>query len=200
MLLQKTLIGHTSVITDLVVSPCNRYVISSGGDGLIIVWDLTTGLEVTRLNHHNGQQINNIKFAETRENTKNGLRKATWLVSGSDEGKVVVYDLDTVIPSSEDQIQEERTTRKKSKEKCRTRQFVAELVHTDYRFQGRNKKIDSVAMNKDGYVIGGSSTGEMFVWHINLMDAQSGKVTTRFKSSIKIHKRSIHICEFNPDV
>ena len=52
LILQKTLIGHTNVVTDLVVSPCNKFILSSGGEGHIIIWDLATGFEVERLTEH----------------------------------------------------------------------------------------------------------------------------------------------------
>jgi len=62
MLLRATLVGHTDVITDLSLSPCGKYIASSGRDGLIIIWDLQEVREIQRLDQHRGYQINNIKF------------------------------------------------------------------------------------------------------------------------------------------
>jgi len=65
MILQKTLFGHTNAITDIIISPCNKFIVTSGVDGLIIIWNLKNGVEVARMTEHATSQINNMKFVET---------------------------------------------------------------------------------------------------------------------------------------
>ena len=38
------------------------------------------------------------------------------------------------------------------------------LTPDDFRVGSRNRKIDSVHVNKDGLVVGGTNKGDVFVW------------------------------------
>lgn len=59
--LQASLHAHFDYITWIIISNCNKYIVSAGNDAQIIVWELATGKLVQRLTHHT-KLINVIKF------------------------------------------------------------------------------------------------------------------------------------------
>ena len=44
--------GHTAPVTDISFSPDGRYVVTSGGDGTVRVWDTATGEPVETFRGH----------------------------------------------------------------------------------------------------------------------------------------------------
>jgi WD40 repeat protein len=58
--------GHSLGITDLAFSPDNKYLISSGADNHIIVWDILSGKQVRILEGHNGP-VNQICIHPTKD-------------------------------------------------------------------------------------------------------------------------------------
>ena len=59
--LQASLHSHEDVITDLDISQCNKYLVSSSKDGKIIVWDWKACTKIDEINDHKST-VNNIKF------------------------------------------------------------------------------------------------------------------------------------------
>lgn len=77
-----TLRGHSSVITDLAVSPDNSLLASSSEDRNIRIWDPRTGASLAVLRGH-GLLVNLIRFAPAE----------SILASASEDGTCRVWDL-----------------------------------------------------------------------------------------------------------
>jgi WD40 repeat protein len=58
--------GHSLGITDIAFSPDNKYLISSGDDNHIIVWDILSGKQVRILEGHTGP-VNQICIHPTKD-------------------------------------------------------------------------------------------------------------------------------------
>ena len=74
---------------DISISNCNRFIISSGKDAKLIVWDLEELVLLQTLKFHE-KQINNIKFYELDYMGK----ETEFLFSCSDDGLVNIYNFD----------------------------------------------------------------------------------------------------------
>lgn len=78
-----TLVGHTSSVRDVVLTPDNHYAVSGGWDGSIRVWDLTDdGRERYQLRGHEGGIWTLAVSPDGR-----------WVLSGSADGTIRVWDL-----------------------------------------------------------------------------------------------------------
>lgn len=77
-----TLRGHSSVITDLAVSPDNSLLISSSEDRNLRVWDPRTGASLAVLRGHE-KMVHLVRFAPAE----------SILVSASEDGTCRVWDL-----------------------------------------------------------------------------------------------------------
>jgi WD40 repeat protein len=73
--------GHSLAITDLAFSPDNKYLISSGDDNHVIVWDIISGKQVRILEGHTGP-VNQICIHPTKD----------ILASVSDDKTVCLWD------------------------------------------------------------------------------------------------------------
>ncbi|MGW4324990.1 NB-ARC domain-containing protein [Nocardia sp. NPDC004573] len=78
-----TLVGHTSSVREVVLTPDDRYAVSGGWDGSIRVWDLADdGRELYHLRGHEGGIWSLAVSPDGR-----------WVLSGSADGTIRVWDL-----------------------------------------------------------------------------------------------------------
>lgn len=57
-------------------------------------------------------------------------------------------------------------------------------------------------MSRDGYVVGGSDKGDIYIWKLDLVAIKQRKGTSPYAKLIhssKKHQKSVHFCEFSPD-
>lgn len=169
MNLQASLHSHMDVIADLDVSLCNKYLVSSSNDGMIIVWDWKACQKVDTINDHVAN-VNNVKFFKVTPNKEDytGASEQSqiqMLISCSEDGTVKIYD-EVVYLNNKDSKQQRRQT--KSKTATNQTKFQLTLVPDDYRQGARNKKIYTVNVSKDGLVAAGSDKGDVFLWQLDV--------------------------------
>lgn len=100
MSLQASLHSHEDFITDLDISSCNRFLVSSSKDGKINVWDWQNCKKIGEINDHGNQTVNNIKFFTLRLNKedhpyskdKSLFDPIELLVSCSEDGTIRMFD------------------------------------------------------------------------------------------------------------
>jgi len=76
------------------------------------------------------------------------------------------------------------------------------LTPDDYRPGpgSRNKRIDSVNINSNGLVAAGTSTGDVFLWKLDLLKFKQQQLKPQtWLGSSKKHSKSVHFCEFSPN-
>ncbi|HEY4389707.1 MAG TPA: WD40 repeat domain-containing protein, partial [Ktedonobacteraceae bacterium] len=81
---ERTLTGHTGAVRGVAISPDGRRLVSTGGDNMIRVWDLSTGKEEYTLTGHTGMVWGVAISADGH-----------WLVSGSMDKTIKVWELST---------------------------------------------------------------------------------------------------------
>lgn len=74
-------LGHSDRVTALTFSPDDRYILSGSQDGVLILWDMKTGVEMQRFQGHEG--INDMAIS------KNGK----YIVSGSNGKEVKIWEI-----------------------------------------------------------------------------------------------------------
>lgn len=77
----QTLSGHSDTINIIKFSPDSQKLLSSGDDGLILLWDVQTGQKIVELNNY--YCIHSAGFFSNKE-----------LIVGDSEGKICIIDLD----------------------------------------------------------------------------------------------------------
>jgi guanine nucleotide-binding protein subunit beta-2-like 1 protein len=82
MKVEYNLIGHTQVVNKVVVSPDGALCASAGKDGLVIMWDLSTGLESYRVALD--ESVVDVAFSP-----------ASFLLAIATTKEVKIYDLET---------------------------------------------------------------------------------------------------------
>ncbi|HLO28593.1 MAG TPA: WD40 repeat domain-containing protein [Anaerolineales bacterium] len=81
--------GHTDSVWDVAFSPDSKILASSGNDGLIIIWDVQTHREITRLvNRDSSAIVYTVAFSPT----------AKILAAGNGTGSIILYDTQTWQP------------------------------------------------------------------------------------------------------
>lgn len=78
-----TRLEHTSVVWDAVFSPDGRYLVSSHGDGAIILWDIYEKQKVANFNEHNGP-VRAVSFSPDGK----------LLASASDDSSVIIWNVE----------------------------------------------------------------------------------------------------------
>ena len=73
--------GHYGEILDVKFSPDNRFIATSGGDGLVILWDVKTGKQIKSYFLHHGA-VNAIDFHPSEP----------WMISVGDDHKMVLFE------------------------------------------------------------------------------------------------------------
>ncbi|KAL4996715.1 WD40-repeat-containing domain protein [Aspergillus recurvatus] len=81
---QSPLTAHTSLISTIEVSPCQKWIATGAKNGTIGLWDRTTGLMV-RMLHGHGSGIWTLSFS----------RDGRWIASASDDSTIRIWDFDT---------------------------------------------------------------------------------------------------------
>ena len=85
-MLQHTLRGHSAEITEMVISPCNRWLVSASIDGTARVWCTRTGEPEAILARHRPSPVNSVAFAPSLE--------AHTLVTIGQDASVYLWDSD----------------------------------------------------------------------------------------------------------
>ncbi|CAG9335486.1 unnamed protein product [Blepharisma stoltei] len=88
-----TMKGHRGEIADILITPCNRYVISGCTSGDLIVWELETGDIITQNNDAAGE-ISSLEFFKSYEGD-------LFFISCSKSGRACVYS-ESIFDGSED--------------------------------------------------------------------------------------------------
>ena len=96
MSLQGVLHGQRDVITDLVISDCNRFIIVSGKDGRVLVWDFKRLVLIDEFYAHGQAKkpVNNILVVSYPQPI---------LFTCSDDGRVRIYNLDYIQTDDEEE-------------------------------------------------------------------------------------------------
>lgn len=78
---------------------------------------------------------------------------------------------------------------------------LVKLRPDDYRQGTRSKHIDSVSVNQQGFIAGGTNSGEIYLWQVNFHNIRQKKAEELYKwiNSFKVHKKSNHYMQFSPD-
>ncbi|CDW76602.1 UNKNOWN [Stylonychia lemnae] len=207
MNLQGSLHSHNEVITDMDISKCNRYLATSSKDGKLIIWDWKNCLKVDEIAAHDST-INNIKFFQVKIKNQNQQTKESEkiqiLATCSEDGTIKIYDelgfLNNLNQGVIEQAQK-RTRRNDSAANKKERYFQC-LTPDDFRpVQGnRNKKIDSININQNGLVAAGTSSGEIYMWKLDIVKfRQQHQKAFQWLGSSKKHIKTVHFCEFSPN-
>ena len=73
--------GHATITNDVAFSPDGNRAASIDNNGLMIIWDLTNGREITRVNAHTRQAFSLLWLPNTNR-----------IITGSDDGYLRVWD------------------------------------------------------------------------------------------------------------
>jgi len=94
------------------------------------------------------------------------------LVTCSDDGTVRLYDEQGFLnlknmPQGEE-IQLRRTERLEQNSQKKQKFFLS-LTPDEYRPGSRNKKLESITMNPQGYLVAGTNFGDILIWKIDFL-------------------------------
>ncbi|CAI2386780.1 unnamed protein product [Moneuplotes crassus] len=196
--LQGVLCGHEDVIMDLHVSTCNRYVISAGKDGLVIIWDLKLCKKLHVCKEHKGA-VNQIKTVYT----KLAASENQLLYTCGDDGLINIYNLDLIEnpdigkDADENTVQTRRAKPKVKKDPL----FLFALSSIEFTGLKKDKKIDSIDFsNKRGLLFAGCYGGDLLIWrNDNYRREKFMKVAYELVSKIKYHDQILHLIAISPD-
>ncbi|MFN6568517.1 NB-ARC domain-containing protein [Dendronalium sp. ChiSLP03b] len=143
--LLRTLIGHNHVITAVAVTPDGKHLISGSFDGVLKIWNLSTGEEVCTLTAHNGSvdldEEYNVDLDDLDEEYNYIVNAVTvtpdgkHLISGSQDNTLKIWNLETW-----------------------------EKVCTLY---GHSSSVNAVAVTLDSkHLISGSSDNTLKIWNL----------------------------------
>jgi len=195
--LQGVLYGHTDVIIDLQISYCNRYIISAGKEGKILIWDLLNLKLLHVCDEHSGP-VNSLKVVQT----KLLKTEAQLLYSGSEDGFINVYNLDNIGLSIEE-LEEDNPvkTRRAKPSQNKNPVFLFSLDSTYFTGNKNNKKINSIDVsNKRGLIFSGCYGGDLLIWRTdNYRRDKVVKEAYELVSKFKAHSQILHLISISPD-
>lgn len=163
-MLQATFQGHQDYITEVSVSLCDKFVASAGKDATVCLWDVQKGKLAYRLAHHS-KVVNCVKFFCPKTNADAKVEQQI-LYTCSDDGSVHLFDI-SKISGEKVSCEKEKPDSDAAAPLDHSNLHSVELFSDDGRHSSRNRKFDSLAMNQQGVVVAGSTSGDLLVWRVN---------------------------------
>ena len=81
-IIRKFIGGHNGVIQSVDLSTDNRFLVSAGRDGTVVLWDYINGTILKKMKYHSGV-VTSVKFDD----------KGNYIASGGADKSVVIYDI-----------------------------------------------------------------------------------------------------------
>ncbi|MFI7683061.1 NB-ARC domain-containing protein [Streptomyces griseoaurantiacus] len=162
--LLRTLVGHTSGVRAVAISPDGTWLATAGRDGDVRIWDRTTGFTIATLTGHTAW-VNAVAISPD----------GTWLATGSDDGEVRIWDRATeattailaghVSGVTTVAISPDGTWLATAGYDKETRIWNRAARTVTATLRGHIREVRSVAISPDGtWLATGSAHGEVRIW------------------------------------